>query len=45
MGPFETIELNAPGGIPDYCRRYGPALSNLSAANAAIYGGGISIAS
>jgi 3-hydroxyacyl-CoA dehydrogenase len=22
MGPFETIELNAPGGIPDYCRRY-----------------------
>src|SRR5262249_15958249 len=19
MGPFETIELNAPGGIPDYC--------------------------
>ncbi len=27
MGPFETIELNAPGGIPDYCRRYGPSLS------------------
>ena len=22
MGPFETIELNAPGGIPDYCTRY-----------------------
>jgi hypothetical protein len=22
MGPFETIELNAPGGIPDYCQRY-----------------------
>ena len=22
MGPFETIELNAPGGIADYCRRY-----------------------
>ena len=22
MGPFETIELNAPGGVPDYCRRY-----------------------
>jgi hypothetical protein len=19
MGPFETIELNAPGGILDYC--------------------------
>lgn len=24
MGPFETIELNAPGGIPDYCQRYTP---------------------
>jgi L-gulonate 3-dehydrogenase len=23
MGPFETIELNAPGGIADYCSRYG----------------------
>ncbi len=22
MGPFETIELNAPGGIADYCERY-----------------------
>ena len=22
LGPFETIELNAPGGIPDYCSRY-----------------------
>lgn len=22
MGPFETIELNAPGGIGDYCERY-----------------------
>ncbi|MGZ8255342.1 MAG: 3-hydroxyacyl-CoA dehydrogenase, partial [Burkholderiaceae bacterium] len=24
MGPFETIEMNAPGGIADYCRRYTP---------------------
>src|SRR5262245_14039681 len=39
MGPFETIELNAPRGIPDYCDRYGPSLSRLSAANPAIYGG------
>jgi 3-hydroxyacyl-CoA dehydrogenase len=23
MGPFETIDLNAPGGIADYCSRYG----------------------
>jgi 3-hydroxyacyl-CoA dehydrogenase len=24
MGPLETIDLNAPGGIADYLRRYGP---------------------
>ena len=23
MGPFETIDLNAPGGIKDYMARYG----------------------
>lgn len=23
MGPFETIDLNAPGGVADYVRRYG----------------------
>ena len=23
MGPFETIDLNAPGGLTDYCQRYG----------------------
>jgi L-gulonate 3-dehydrogenase len=23
MGPFETIDLNAPGGIADYAQRYG----------------------
>jgi L-gulonate 3-dehydrogenase len=39
MGPFETIELNAPGGIPDYCARYGPSLGRLSAADSAIYNG------
>ncbi len=39
MGPFETIELNAPGGIADYCQRYGPALSNMSKADPAIFGG------
>ena len=30
MGPFETIELNAPGGIPDYCARYGETLAELA---------------
>jgi L-gulonate 3-dehydrogenase len=39
MGPFETIELNAPGGIPDYCRRYGPSLGRLSGANPQVYEG------
>jgi L-gulonate 3-dehydrogenase len=39
MGPFETIELNAPAGIPDYCRRYGPSLSALSTANPSLYAG------
>lgn len=29
MGPFETIELNAPGGIPDYCARYGASLAQM----------------
>ena len=30
MGPFETIELNAPGGIPDYCARYGASLAGTA---------------
>jgi L-gulonate 3-dehydrogenase len=30
MGPFETIELNAPGGIEDYCNRYADALYRMS---------------
>ena len=30
MGPVETIELNAPGGIMDYCERYGETLLGLS---------------
>lgn len=29
MGPFETIDLNAPGGVPDYTQRYGPALYEM----------------
>ena len=31
MGPFETIELNAPGGIQDYCARYRPFFRRLAA--------------
>jgi 3-hydroxyacyl-CoA dehydrogenase len=34
MGPFETIELNAPGGIPDYCARYGEGYKRRQAAAA-----------
>ena len=29
MGPFETIDLNAPGGIRDYCERYQYIYSNI----------------
>jgi 3-hydroxyacyl-CoA dehydrogenase len=31
LGPFETIELNAPGGIPDYCARYTGFYKELAA--------------
>lgn len=30
MGPFETIDLNAPGGIRDYVERYEPAYRKLA---------------
>jgi 3-hydroxyacyl-CoA dehydrogenase len=30
MGPFETIELNAPGGIEDYLQRYGGFYSRIA---------------
>lgn len=29
MGPFETIDLNAPGGIPDYAQRYGTKMYGM----------------
>jgi 3-hydroxyacyl-CoA dehydrogenase len=29
MGPFETIDLNAPGGVADYARRYGPRMQGM----------------
>jgi hypothetical protein len=29
MGPLETIDLNAPGGLKDYCDRYGPLYAKL----------------
>ena len=31
MGPFETIELNAPGGLEDYCARYTGLFKNIAA--------------
>ncbi|MET0203761.1 MAG: 3-hydroxyacyl-CoA dehydrogenase [Casimicrobiaceae bacterium] len=31
MGPFATIELNAPGGVADYCARYSGFYSRLAA--------------
>ncbi len=31
MGPFETIDLNAPGGVADYCARYGGLYDTVQA--------------
>jgi 3-hydroxyacyl-CoA dehydrogenase len=31
LGPLATIELNAPGGIPDYCARYAGFYRRLTA--------------
>lgn len=36
MGPFETIDLNAPGGVADYCARYGPFYDRLQAEQAPV---------
>jgi 3-hydroxyacyl-CoA dehydrogenase len=30
IGPFATIDLNAPGGVADYCARYGPFYERLA---------------
>lgn len=31
MGPFETIDLNAPGGLADYAERFGPTYREVAA--------------
>ena len=31
MGPFETIDLNAPGGVRDYVERYEPLYARMQA--------------
>jgi L-gulonate 3-dehydrogenase len=31
MGPFETIDLNAPGGVADYARRFGGLYKDIRA--------------
>ncbi len=31
MGPFETIDLNAPAGVRDYVARFGPAFARMAA--------------
>jgi L-gulonate 3-dehydrogenase len=31
LGPFETIDLNAPGGVADYCERYGAMYRSIAA--------------
>jgi 3-hydroxyacyl-CoA dehydrogenase len=30
MGPFETIDLNAPGGLTDYAQRLGPLYNTIA---------------
>ena len=30
MGPFETIDLNAPGGVEDYAQRLGPLYHSIA---------------
>ena len=34
MGPFETIDLNAPGGVADYAARLGPLYRRIAASRA-----------
>ncbi len=34
MGPFETIDLNAPGGVDDYARRLGPLYHSIAQSRA-----------
>lgn len=34
MGPFETIDLNAPGGVDDYARRLGPLYHRIARSRA-----------
>jgi L-gulonate 3-dehydrogenase len=34
MGPFETIDLNAPGGVADYAARLGPLYQSIAASRA-----------
>lgn len=29
MGPFQTIDMNAPGGVEDYCKRYQKAIMDI----------------
>jgi L-gulonate 3-dehydrogenase len=36
MGPFETIDLNAPAGVRDYVARYGSAFAHMAEGTAPI---------
>jgi L-gulonate 3-dehydrogenase len=41
IGPFETMELNAPQGIPDYCARYGETMQRVVAPPAQVPAGNV----
>jgi len=36
IGPMETIDLNAPGGVSDYCDKLGPMYEGLAREQAAV---------
>ena len=39
IGPFETIDLNAPGGVRDYVERYGPLYQRIARGEPAPWAG------
>lgn len=41
MGPFETIDLNAPGGVRDYVERYGGIYTGMAGQPAADWAGAV----
>ena len=45
MGPFETIDLNAPAGVADYAKRLGPLYHSVAASRTAPKAWGVELTS